>query len=116
MNREERAKLLADSLREAAIKAQEEQDLQRQIARVTAIVNAELAKAETLQSMVCPHCGGVLEGWKPDDETSSTQNDDDVNEQDDVDIDGDDDDDHVRELDAKAKSRVVAELLKHKRR
>ena len=59
------------------------------------------------------------ESCRTDDVTSvSDDNDDDVNEQDDDtddDDDGDDDDDD-HELDAKAKSRVVAELLARKRR
>jgi hypothetical protein len=67
--------------------------------------NVERKRAETSKDYTCPHCGGVLEGWRPSEITSDTKNDDDVNEQD------------VQELDAKGKSRVVAELLRnHKRR
>jgi hypothetical protein len=44
VNKEERVNLLSESLRSAAIKAQEEQDLQRQIARVTADLHARLAQ------------------------------------------------------------------------
>jgi hypothetical protein len=83
-------------------------------------VQAKLAeraakKAETSQSMQCPNCGHVLEGWRTDDVTSeSDDNQDEDNEQDDDD--DDDDDDDVRELDAKAKSRIVDELLGRKHR
>ena len=116
MNSDQRRAFLTESLKAAAIKAQEEQDLQRQIARVTAIVNVELAKAETSRSYQCPNCGADLEGWRPSEVTGDTENDDDVSEMDDPDIDGDEDDDDDGELDAAAKHRVVAELLKHKRR
>jgi hypothetical protein len=71
--------------------------------------NVERKRAETSKDYTCPHCGGVLEGWRPSEITSDTKNDDGVNEQ--------DDDEDVQELDAKGKSRVVAELLRnHKRR
>ena len=85
MNKEERVNLLSESLRSAAIKAQEEQDLQRQIARVTADVHARLAqhKAESGREVTCPHCNEKFTvGYRTDDVTSDTQNDDDVNEQD----------------------------------
>ena len=42
MNAEERKTLLAESLRAAAIKAQEEDNLKAQIARVTALVTEKL--------------------------------------------------------------------------
>jgi hypothetical protein len=116
VNREERANLLAESLRAAAIKAQEEQDQAAQIARVTALVTAKLAekKAETSKPMSCPHCNEPLpESWRTDEVTSDSDSNDDPDNGDDDDEDDDDDD---RELDAKGKSRVVAELLKHKRR
>jgi hypothetical protein len=37
-------------------------------------------KAETSQSYECPNCGAVLEGWRPSEETSGTDNDDEDNE------------------------------------
>jgi hypothetical protein len=116
VNKEERTNLLADSLRSAAIKAQEEQDQAAQIARVTALVTAKLAekKAETSKPMSCPHCGEPLpESWRPSEITSDSGSNDDP-DNDDGDDDYDEDDD--RELDAKGKSRVVAELLARKRR
>jgi hypothetical protein len=113
----DRKEFLASALREAAIKAKEEQDQAAQIARVTALVTAKLAekKAETSQRLSCPHCNQPLpESWRTDDVTSdSDSNDDPDNGDDDVNEQDDEDD---RELDAKGKSRVVAELLKHKRR
>jgi hypothetical protein len=40
-------------------------------------------KAETSKEYPhCPNCGQVLEGWRPNEETSGTDNDDDQNEQD----------------------------------
>jgi hypothetical protein len=106
----DRKELLASALREAAIKAQEEQDQAAQIARVTALVTAKLAekKAETAKPMSCPHCGEPLpESWRPSEITSDSDSNDDPDNS---------DDDDIEELDAKGKSRVVAELLKHKRR
>jgi hypothetical protein len=116
MSTPNRAKLLAESLTEATRKAEEERAHNRQVERIYAIVQSQLAaeaakKAETSQELACPHCGKPLpEGWRTDPSTSSRDNDDDVNEQD------DDTDDDDRELDAKAKSRIVAELLARKRR
>jgi hypothetical protein len=107
----DRKALLASALREAAIKAQEEQDQAAQIARVTALVTAKLAekKAETSQRLSCPHCNEPLhESWRTDDVTSDSDSNDDPDN-------GDDEDDDS-ELDAKDKSRVVAELLARKRR
>ena len=120
MNRTNRAKILAESFIEATRKAEEEREFNAQAARVAEIAKPEIEKilaqhkAETSQELACPHCGKPLpESWRTDDVTSvSDDNDDDVNEQDD----DDDDDDDDRELDAKAKSRVVAELLARKGR
>jgi hypothetical protein len=40
-------------------------------------------KAETSKEYpTCPSCGAVLEGWRPSEETSGVDNDDDQNEQD----------------------------------
>jgi hypothetical protein len=108
---------LAELLRESARNVEEERDFNNHVARVAAIVKPQIdqiiaaEKAETSKPMSCPHCGEPLpESWRTDDVTSvSDDNDDDVNEQ-------DDDTDDDRELDAKAKSRIVAELLAHKRR
>ena len=89
MNNEERKKFLSKSLAESAARLKEEDDLKAQIARVTAIVTEKL-KAETSQSLSCPHCGEPLPaGWRTDDVTSDTENADDVNEMDQED-DGDD--------------------------
>jgi hypothetical protein len=109
---------LAQLLIESARKAEQERDLNNQVARIAAIVTPKIIaaeKAETSKPMSCPHCGEPLpESWRTDDVTGvSDDNDDDVNEQDDTDH---DDDDNDRELDAKAKSRIVAELLARKRR
>jgi hypothetical protein len=89
MNRDDRVKLLAESLRAEASKAKEEQDQAAQVARVTALVTAKLAekKAETSQRLSCPHCNEPLpESWRTDDITSD--NDDPDNKPD-----GEDDDD-----------------------
>jgi hypothetical protein len=110
---------LAELLIESSRKAQEERDFNAHVARVAAIAKPDIEKilaqhkAETSQSLACPSCGAPLpEGWRADDVTSeSDDNQDEDNEQDD-----DDDDDDDRELDAKAKSRIVAELLARKRR
>ena len=115
MNRTARTQLLAESLIEANRKAQEEREFNNHVARVAAIAKPEIDKilaqhkAETSQELACPHCGKPLpESWRTDDVTSDTDNDDDVNEQ--------DDDDSDDELDAKGKSRLVAEIVAHKRR
>jgi hypothetical protein len=104
---------LAELLAESARKAQEKDSFDAQVKRISDAVRAELShnhKAETSKSLACPSCGAPLpESWCTDDVTSvSDDNDDDVNEQ--------DDDDDDRELDAKAESNVVAELLARKRR
>ena len=89
MNRDGRVKLLAESLRAEAIKAKEEQDQAAQIARVTALAKPEIEKlltqhkAESGREVTCPHCNEKFTvGYRTDDVTSDTQNDDDVNEQD----------------------------------
>jgi hypothetical protein len=110
---------LAQLTIESAKKAEEERTLNNQVARIAAIVTPKIIaakKAETSKPMSCPHCGELLpDSWRTDDVKSDTENDDDPdNEQEDDDDDDDDDDD--RELDAKAKSRIVAELLARKRR
>jgi hypothetical protein len=91
MNAEERKKFLSQSLAEAARKTAEEDELKAQIARVTAIVNASLGKkAETSQSLACPHCGEPLpEDWRTDPITSDSDTEDDE----DNDDSGDDEDD-----------------------
>jgi hypothetical protein len=109
---------LAQLLIESAKKAEEEREFNK---RVAAIAKPEIEKilaeykAETSQRLSCPHCNEPLpEGWRTDDVTSvSDDNEDDVNEQDDG---TDDDDDDDREIDAKVKARIVAELLARKRR
>ena len=126
MNRQDRVKLLAESVREEVRKAEEERvrkaeeerDFNAQVARVAAIAKPEIEKilaqykAETSQPMKCPNCGELLpDSWRPSEETSGINEDDDVNEDDDT-----DDDDDDRELHANAKSRIVAELLNRKRR
>jgi hypothetical protein len=85
----DRKALLASALREAAIRAKEEDDLKAQIARVTALAKPELDKllaqhkAESGREVTCPHCNEKFTvGYRTDDVTSDTQNDDDVNEQD----------------------------------
>src|SRR5260370_40379847 len=93
---------LAQLLTEATRKAEQERADKQQIERISAAVRAKLShshKAETSQSLACPHCGEPLpESWRTDDVTGdSTDNDDDVNEQDDG-ADDDDDDDDDREL------------------
>lgn len=116
-----RKELLASALREAAIKAQEEQDLQRQIARVTADVHARLAqhKAETSQSLSCPSCGAPLpEGWRTDPVTGdSTENDDDSNEGDGADGADQDDDEFdnrqpVKPMSGLTRDQILASLNK----
>jgi uncharacterized metal-binding protein YceD (DUF177 family) len=113
MDRDQRLKLLSESLREANRKAQEERDYQAYVARVAKIARPEIDKllaqyqAETSKPMSCPRCGEPLpESWRTDKTTSSVDNDDEDN------VDDDDD----RELDAKAKSRLVAEIAARKRK
>ena len=114
MNRQQ---LLSQLLDEATRKAEEERDFQNHVARVAKIAQPEIDKilaqhkAETSKSYECPNCGHVLEGWRPDEATTSGTSEDDPDNGDDDDT----DDNDGRELDAKAKSRVVAELLANKR-
>ena len=77
---------LAELIRESARNVEAERAHNAKVARITAAVKQDLAKrAETSKDYPsCPNCGAVLEGWKPDDETSGTGNDDDQNEQDNV--------------------------------
>jgi hypothetical protein len=124
MNTPNRAKLLADALIEANRKAQEELSHKKQVERLTADVQARLAAHKAVEdgkrTVQCPHCSESFDvSWKTSDVTSESGQDDEDNEGDGVDGAGQDDDDQDddRELDAKAKSRVVAELLRnHKRR
>jgi hypothetical protein len=113
VNAEERKTLLAESLRAAAIKAQEEDNRKAQIARVTALVTEKLKHVHASDDdLVCPSCGyrGSESDFEPDtdDESDGYSTDDETSE-----TGGDDD---VEELDAAGKSRVVAELLARKRR
>jgi hypothetical protein len=114
MNRQERAKLLADSLKEAARKAAEADAHSAQVARITAAVKARLAHvhASDDDDLTYPSCGyrGPESDFEPDDDESDGFRTDPVTS----DSDGNADD--VNELDAAGKSRVVAELLaRHKR-
>jgi hypothetical protein len=73
------------------------------------LLNEAVKRAETSKEYPhCPNCGHVLEGWRPSEITSDSDSNDDS--------DNGDDDDDGRELDAKAKSRVVQQLLARKRR
>jgi len=110
----DRKALLVSALREAAIRAKEEDDLKAQIARVTALVTDKLKHVHASDDdLVCPSCGykgpesdfepdtnEESDGYSTDDETSETGG----------------DDDSVEELDAAGKKRVVAELLRNHKR
>jgi len=119
VNREERAKLLVESLNEATRKAEQERADKQQVERIAAAVKAKLAHrihAADEVDLRCPQCGFTAsedqfdeveepdtdeesDGFSTDNETSETGGDDDV-----------------EELDAAGKKRVVAELLaNHKR-
>ena len=102
MNADERKKLLAQSLREAAKQAEQERVDKATVTRITAAVTAKLGlKAETSKPMSCPHCGEPLpESWRTDPTTSGTSEDDEDNEPDD---DDDDDDRASRAAALKAK-------------
>jgi hypothetical protein len=117
MNRDDRVKLLAESLRAEASKAKEEQDQAAQVARVTELITAKLAgkNAETSKPMSCPSCGEPLpENWRTDDITSdSDSNDDPDNKPDGEDEDDDDDDD--KDFDDRA-SRAAALKAKYANR
>ena len=126
MNRDQRIKFLSQSLSEAARKTTEEDELEAQIARVTAIVTAELGKkAETSQSLAYPHCGEPLpEGWRTDPITSDSDSEDDEDNDDSDDDDDDDDGDYdnkqarsnnrnpVRPLSGFTRAQVMASLGK----
>jgi hypothetical protein len=115
VNKEERVKLLAESLNEATRKAEQERADKQQVERIAAAVKAKLAHrrihAEGDDDLICPSCGyrgseadfesdeEESDGYSTDNETSETGG-----------------DDNIEELDAKGKSRVVAELLARKRR
>jgi hypothetical protein len=119
VNREERAKVLAESLNEATRRAEQERADKQQVERIAAAVKAKLAHrihAADEVDLRCPQCGFTAsedqfdeveepdtdeesDGFSTDNETSETGG-----------------DDNVEELDAKGKSRVVAELLARKRR
>jgi hypothetical protein len=84
---------LAELIRESARHIEEERSLEEQVARVTESVKARLApvlhaathKAESDQEVTCSFCGQTFDlDQHPDEETSSTSGDDDVNEDDDV--------------------------------
>ena len=114
MNREERAKLLVESLNEATRKAEQERADKQQVERIAAAVKAKLAHIHASDdNLICPSCGykgpesdfepdtnEESDGYSTDDETSDTGG----------------DSDSVEELDAAGKKRVVAELLARKRR
>jgi hypothetical protein len=79
MNSEDRKKLLAESLRNAARKAEQERIDNETAARLTKAVQAELSRllAETSKSLSCPSCGATLpESYKTDPSTSATDDDD----------------------------------------
>jgi hypothetical protein len=114
VNRQDRANLLVESLNEATRRAEQERADKQQVERIAAAVKAKLAHIHASDDdLVCPSCGykgpesdfepdtdDDADGFRTDNETSDTGGDDDV-----------------QELDAKGRSRVVAELLRnHKRR
>lgn len=92
---------LAELLRDAARKAEEERDFNAQVARVAAIAKPEIDKllarhkAETSNApsdykLTCAQCGAVhrisaedLEPWETDEETTDTGGDSDVDPDDD---------------------------------
>jgi hypothetical protein len=106
MNADERKKLLAESLREAAKQGEQERAT---VARITAAVTAKLGlKAETSKPMSCPACGEPLpESWRTDPTTSGTSEDDEDNEPDDDDDDDDDRADKATALKAKYANRKL---------
>jgi hypothetical protein len=75
---------LAELLKESARNIEAERAHNAHAERITEDVKAQLPKrAETSKDYPsCPNCGAVLEGWRPDEETNGTGNDDDQNEQD----------------------------------
>lgn len=81
---------LAELLYESALAAEQERQAKNRFDRIVIDVKKHLAakakRAETSKDYpTCPHCGGVLEGWRPDDVTGDSEsNDDPDNEQDNV--------------------------------
>ena len=114
MNREDRVKLLAESLNEANRKAEQERADKQQVERIAAAVRAKLTHIHASDDdLVCPSCGykGPESDFDPDTDDES-----DGYSTDDVTSDTGDDDD-VEELDAAGKKKVVAQILaNHKRR
>jgi hypothetical protein len=113
VNRQDRVKVLAESLREANRKAEQERADKQQVERIAAAVKAKLAHIHASDDdLVCPSCAykGPESDFEPDtdDESNGYSTDDETSQ-----TGGDDD---VEELDAAGKSRVVAELLARKRR
>jgi hypothetical protein len=120
---------LAELLAESARKMKEQDSFDAQVKRITEAVKAKLAgdaakKAETSQSLACPHCGEPLpEGWRTDPVTGdSTDNDDADSEQDNADDDEDDDYDNrkarlnkqnpIRPLSDLTRAQIMASLNK----
>ena len=70
---------LADLLKAAVQKANQEQADAKQVERITALVMAQLAKrAKRSKPMSCPNCGEPLpESWRTDDVTSDGDSNDD---------------------------------------
>jgi hypothetical protein len=114
VNRQDRVKVLAESLREANRKAEQERADKQQVERIAAAVKVKLAHIHASDDdLVCPSCGykgpesdfepdtnEESDGYSTDDETSDTGGDSDSDE----------------ELDAAGKKRVVAELLRNRKR
>lgn len=115
MNRADRAKLLAKSLRDSARKAEQELANKKEIERLTAIALAKLNHVHASDGdLICPACGyrGSESDFEPDTDSSS-----DDGYSTDPETSETGGDDNVEELDAKGKHRVVRELLaRHKRR
>jgi len=125
MNNEERKKLLSQSLAEAARKTAKADADKLTVERIGRDVKARLTDvhASDDDDLVCPACRykGPESDFEPDDDdsdgfrtdnvTGATGNEDDVNEQD-----GTTAYDNAKELSPSAKSKVVAELLKNHRR
>jgi hypothetical protein len=112
VNRQDRVKVLAESLREANGKAEQERADKQQVERIAAAVKAKLAhrihgEAADLQ---CPQCGytGPEDSFDEVDESDGFSTDSEPSET--------GSDDNVEELDAAGKKKVVAELLARKRR
>ena len=69
MNRQDRVKLLSQSLSEAASAAEQELTDKQKVERIAPAVRAKLTAETSKEYPQCPHCGGVLEGWPPDGNT-----------------------------------------------